>query len=447
MLTFLHLSDIHFSGENDASQFDLDQQIRRALIVDLAIRPDSCAQYDALLITGDIAYSGKKKEYEDAEKFLGEVYDNTRLSMKDTYVVPGNHDVDRDYVQPTFPLWASHEEIRRKADPIHWRETIQTQLQKDPSQLLLSPFHAYNDFAQRCGCNTTATELAWNLLFPDALEFGFKVRLRGLNSALISDEADAPFKLLVSEFQTATLCDSPGEVNLVMSHHPPDWLMDKAELRQALRRFAPVTLFGHEHSVRVHPDDKQIQLFAGALQPERDAAGWAPTYHIVQLTIQGTREQPQLVVRVHTREYYNFSFRVWRNEDGGTVCERRFNVAPWNPDCVDTAITPNTAAPVILSGANTMTSVDTQSGMPIADAKRELLVYFFRLPTPRRYEAAFNAGLLRDGDDSLDPQVMWAEVFRRAEAEKKLGAFWDAVAAHTPETKEEHNPFKEGSDA
>ncbi len=447
MLTFLHLSDIHFSRQNDASQFDLDQQIRRALIVDLAIRPDGCAKYDALLITGDIAYSGKKKEYEVAENFLGEVYDMTGLSMKDTYIVPGNHDVDRDYVLPTFPLWASHEEIRRNANTTHWRETIQTQLQKDPSQLLLSPFHAYNDFAQQCGCNTTATELAWNLLFPGALEFGFKVRLRGLNSALISDEADAPVKLLVSEFQTATLCDTPGEVNVVMSHHPPDWLMDKAELRQALRRFAPVTLFGHEHSVRVHPDDKQIQLFAGALQPERDTAGWAPTYHIVQLAIQGTREQPQLLVRVHTREYNNFAFRIWRNEDAGTVCECRFNVAPWNPDYVDTAITLNTAAPVILSGAKLMTSVDTQSGMPIADAKRELRVYFFRLPTPRRYEAAFNAGLLRDGDDSLDPQVMWAEVFRRAEAEEKLGAFWDGVAAHTPEMKEKPNPFKEGSRA
>ena len=444
MLTFLHLSDIHFSRRNDASQFDLDQHIRHALIADLAVRQEGIAQYDALLITGDIAYSGKKDEYDAAKQFLEEVYESTGLSMKETYMVPGNHDVDRDHVQPNFPLWDSHDAIRRNANSVHWRDAIQTQLQKDPSKLLLTPFHAYNDFAQGCECETTASDLAWSHLVKPALEFDFKVRLRGLNSALISDGADAPSKLLVSEFQTATLCDTPGKINLVMSHHPPEWLMDKAELRSVLRRYAPITLFGHEHTVRLHPDDKQMQLFAGALQPERDTANWAPTYHIVQIAIEGTREQPQLLLRVHTREFHNFNFRTWRNEDDGMVCERRFNVAPMNRDHANMTIAPNGMASAILSSAATMPSAETQTGMPTTDAKRELHVYFFQLPTPRRYETAFTAGLLRDGDDSLDPQVMWSEVFRRAEVEKKLEIFWDAIATHKPMMKDIPNPFKEG---
>ncbi len=447
MLTFLHLSDIHFSRRNDASQFDLDQQIRRALIDDLGVRPEGCPQYDALLITGDIAYSGKKDEYDVAKKFLEEVYAKTDLSMKETYVVPGNHDVDRDHVQPKFPLWDSHEAIRRNANPVHWRDAIQTQLQKDPSKLLLAPFHAYNDFAQGCECETTASDLAWSHLFEPALEFDFRVRLRGLNSALISDAADAPTKLLVSAFQTAKLCDTLGEVNLVMSHHPPEWLMDKAELRETLRRFAPIVLFGHEHSVRLQADDKQMQLFAGALQPERDAANWTPTYHIVQLAIEGTREQPQLLVRVHTRELHNFRFRGWRNEDDELVCERRFNVTPLDRDRANMATAPNAIASITLSPAATMPSAETQTRMRSTDGKRDLRVHFFQLPTPRRYEAAFTAGLLRDGDDSLDPQVMWAEVFRRADEEKKLEEFWEAVAAHTPVMKKNSNPFKEGCHA
>jgi predicted MPP superfamily phosphohydrolase len=192
MLTFIHLSDIHFSPGDNASQFDLNQHIRRALLDDLAARPADAANYDALLITGDIAYNGKKEEYETAKQFLAEVYGKTGLSMKETYVVPGNHDVDRAHVHPTFPLWASHAEIRRKADPVHWRETIETQLKRDPLQALLAPLHAYNDFAQGCDCRTTAAELAWSLEFSRPLEFNFRVRLRGLNSALISDEADDP---------------------------------------------------------------------------------------------------------------------------------------------------------------------------------------------------------------------------------------------------------------
>ncbi|MBI2540118.1 MAG: metallophosphoesterase, partial [Deltaproteobacteria bacterium] len=147
MLTFIHLSDIHFSSGDDGSQFDLNQQIRNRLLADLATRPADGAGCDALLITGDIAYSGKKEEYEIAKQFLGEVYSRTGLSMKETYVVPGNHDVDHAHVQPTFPLWASHTEIRQHASSAHWRDTIQTQLKKDPAQLLLKPLHAYNDFA------------------------------------------------------------------------------------------------------------------------------------------------------------------------------------------------------------------------------------------------------------------------------------------------------------
>jgi hypothetical protein len=75
-------------------------------------------------------------------------------------------------------------------------------------------------------------------------------------------------------------------------------------------------------------------------------------------------------------------------------------------------------------------------------AKRELLVHFFRLGTPDRYAAANEAGLLRDGDDALPPQTMWAEVFRRASEESEgLSKFWTAVASRTAILKNTPNPF------
>lgn len=433
MLTFIHLSDIHFSSDDNSSQFDRNQQIRQALLDDLPTRPANGATYDALLITGDIAFSGKKEEYETAKRFLEEVYSATSLSKKETYVVPGNHDVDRAYVKPTFPLWASHVDIRQNANPVHWHETIRIQLQKDPSKALLLPLHAYNDFAQGYDCRTTADRLAWNLNFQRPLEFGFKVRLHGLNSALISDEADTPAKLLVSEFQTTELRKTLGEVNVVLSHHPPDWLMDKAQVHLALRHFAPVTLFGHEHNVRLLSDDKQIQLFAGALQPDRDSPDWLPTYHILQLAIEGTVENPQLLVRVYTREFYNYKFRAWRNEDDQTVFERRLTVAsPLPSPAQPLNVLPTAPSSMINSTPGMPALKTTATNMPPLDAQRELLVNFFQLHTPQRYEAAFKAGLLRDGDDALDPQVMWAEVFRRAAEENKLSEFWSTIVAHTP---------------
>jgi hypothetical protein len=145
---------------------------------------------------------------------------------------------------------------------------------------------------------------------------------------------------------------------------------------------------------------------------------------------------------VHTREFHNYQFRAWRYEDDQTVFEHRLAVHPRTQPAAQVEMAPATIPSLILSPDATMPPPEAQTAdMPVTDAKRRLLVNFFQLRTPQRYEAAFKAGLLRDGDDALDPQVMWAEVFRRAEAEKKLGTFWATVAAHTPSMAQIPNPF------
>jgi 3',5'-cyclic AMP phosphodiesterase CpdA len=88
---------------------------------DLELKLANGADYDGLLITGDIAYGGKQDQYKRAQQWLDEVFDRAGVSPNNTYMVPGNHDVDRDYVQPEFPLWDSHVRLRETADPVVWR--------------------------------------------------------------------------------------------------------------------------------------------------------------------------------------------------------------------------------------------------------------------------------------------------------------------------------------
>jgi hypothetical protein len=458
MLTFLHLSDIHFINRDHGTQFDLDQQIRRALLEDVAIKPAGGAGYDGVLITGDIAYGGQQNEYKRAKEFLDNLFVRSGDLATNTYMVPGNHDVDRAYVDPDLPLWAAHTKLRESNDPAVWRDHIYKQLVKDPQRSLLAPLKAYNDFAQGYGCfsgmvpSTKAGEpdipqLAWQRTFKTPLEDGTLVRLNGLNSALISDSGDAPGKLLVSDFQSSHFQHTATVVDVVMCHHPPEWLMDKAHIRNVLRTFAPIALFGHEHDTRVTADGKEVRLFAGAVQPSRrDPAGWLPTYHIVQLSIATTGAKRELVVRIHTREFTNTApirFRPRRNEHELTVDEYRLELPPVQrpaaTEAISIASTPVRELP--LGGANVMSATEPKAPTPAETAQHELLVYFFQLRTPQRYEAAFKAALLRDGDDALDPQVMWAEVFRRAHDENKLSALWTAVAAHTPAMKGKPNPF------
>jgi predicted phosphodiesterase len=457
MVTFLHLSDIHFINRDPGSQFDLDQQIRRALLDDVATKPADGAGYDAVLITGDIAYSGQQAEFNRAKEFLDELFRRNGDLATSTYMVPGNHDVDRTFVSPDLPLWAAHTKLREANDPTVWRDHIHKQLVKDPLRSLLAPLKAYNDFAQGFGCFTgmvpstkpgepDVPQIAWQRILEKPLDDGTLVQLHGLSSALVSDAADAPGKLLVSEFQTAKLENQVTVVNLVMCHHPPEWLMDKATVRKALRSFAPVSLFGHEHDTRVTADKKEVHLFAGAVQPSRRDPGWLPTYHILQLVVQTNGTRRELVIRVHTREFTTdapYRFRPRRNEQEATVEEARIELPPNRPPPpAPTISVASVPAHEVSSVSNaSMSAAEPKAPSPTETAQHQLLVYFFQLPTPQRYEAAFKAALLRDGDDALDPQVMWAEVFRRAHDENKLNAFWAAVAAHTPAMKDKPNPF------
>jgi hypothetical protein len=447
VLTFVHLSDIHFSKRNDGNQFDLDQQVRRALLQDLESKPAEGAAYDGLLITGDIAFSGKMDDYKRAQGWLDEVFSKTETSPTKTYVVPGNHDVDRSYVEPALPLWDSHVRLRERADPVLWRDVIDKQLQRDPLHSLLAPLKAYNDFAQGYACRTDALQLAWHRMFEGKLEDATAIRLHGLNSALISDEGDAPGKLLISEFQTAQFCRTPDVVDVVLCHHPPEWLMDKAHVRDCLRSFAPVALFGHEHSTRLAADAKQVQLFAGSVQPSRRDPGWLPTYHIIQLKVVTTNGERKLLTRIHTREFNSetYRFRARRNEQDLGVDEHFLSLPIWAKLKGDQTVrdgggqtTPLTS----ISTGTTMPSPDSTTPSPNEIAQRELLVHFFRLGAPLRYTTASEAGLLRDGDDTLPPQTMWAEVFRRAAAEHLLAKFWNAVAQKSPDLRDRKNPFE-----
>jgi predicted MPP superfamily phosphohydrolase len=446
LITLLHLSDIHFSPRDDMSQFDLDQQIRRALLEDLETKPADGADYDGILITGDIAFGGKQANYVTAQTWLDEVFVRTGATASNTYVIPGNHDVDRDYVEPDLPLWESHVRLRQDPDPVVWRDLIAKQLQKDPLHSMLAPLKAYNDFAQGYDCRTTPDQLAWHKLFPKKFEDGWAIRLHGINSALISDQGDAPGKLLVSDFQTSHLEHTDGLIDIALCHHPPEWLMDKATVRDALRAFAPVALFGHEHSTRIVGDAKQVQLFAGAVQPSRrDPGDWLPTYHILQLATSEETTGPQLTVRIHTREFHkeNYQFRARRNENDEPVDEHLLKLRPISRKTTTMPSAGVSPAPL----PNMPTDLQsTEDSMPTKteSAKRDLLVRFFRLPTPDRYASANEAGLLRDGDDSLQPQVMWAEVFRRATSEARgLANFWTAVASRDNELKGLPNPFEE----
>ena len=94
---------------------------------------------------------------------------------------------------------------------------------------------AYNDFAKRFNCQVYLPDhLYWKQDLE--LEDGVVLRVHGLTSTFLSGaqgEDDTRENLYLSPLQTV-LDPVEDVVNLVLCHHPPDWLLDQDDADDAI---------------------------------------------------------------------------------------------------------------------------------------------------------------------------------------------------------------------
>lgn len=101
-ITWLHLSDWHEGIEQYRRDLiNCDRGIvLNELIKDIQERTKispNLAQIDFIVFSGDVAFSGQKQQYEDARsKFFDSVLKATGCRRNCLFIVPGNHDLDRD---------------------------------------------------------------------------------------------------------------------------------------------------------------------------------------------------------------------------------------------------------------------------------------------------------------------------------------------------------------
>jgi predicted MPP superfamily phosphohydrolase len=195
MLTFLHLSDLHFTTEDAGTQFDLDVKIRASLLADLG--KEGRTAFDGIFVTGDIAYRGRTDELERAKAWLEEVRLATGSAPEAVFVVPGNHDVNRSIASKDSSLWELHRSLRQEIAMADRQLSLTKKLQ-DPFDFLAA-LREYRAFAATYECPTDAKALAWVHVLGDnrVLEDGSLVRVHGLNTALLSDGDDAKANLLL----------------------------------------------------------------------------------------------------------------------------------------------------------------------------------------------------------------------------------------------------------
>ncbi|MCP4697891.1 MAG: AAA family ATPase [Gammaproteobacteria bacterium] len=288
-LRYLHLSDLHFTrGDMAGADWAADrlkQDLVNHSLLEILAGQLQDKNLDFVIITGDIAYSGKREEYEVAAQFFQRLAEITRLPPARFYPVAGNHDVNRTQVARShrgFYRFDSQEDINDTlADP-------------DLRPLILRKFSEFNDFAEKIMGRRHYSETTYHLTETLRLDKNGKelaINLLGLNSALFAgfdgDEKQGLALSLAQADKALAQMAEEARLSIGFFHHPFSVLHPEDEVcANRLKHKLDLILHGHLH----HADSayeqggagQAVMLSAGAAYQSRDSRN---SFNLVEIDL------------------------------------------------------------------------------------------------------------------------------------------------------------------
>ena len=435
-LRLLHLSDIHFQNLGQKDYLDNNSDLRNELEFDLEKIVSEIGSINAVLISGDIAYSAKEEEYLKATDWLETICKICGCLEENVLPVCGNHDVNRDAIGAM--LCATHEKFKELRNRIEIDKELHKYLMQDEDfSILLSPLKNYYSFAQKYNAIPAQNSLFWE---KDFHINDIKLRVKGLNSAIISNGNDDEHssKLILGGHQT-TLKREKGVIYLTLCHHPPQWLYDGNDVEKDLNARAKIQLFGHKHDFNVIKINETLRLSSGAVHPERNENSWEPRYNIIGLSIVKEHEDKYLKVKIWERIWdktdkifkakYSDSGRKFRNFDLLLNEDEKQSLHNGKKSMVKRNKVKNNENIELIN-------------LTEPNPKRKLAYLFFDLPYPTRIEIASELKLIEDSDENLNSIQRSQIYFKKAIEQKLLYQLWEEVAKLNTDIRKNTNPFK-----
>jgi DNA repair exonuclease SbcCD nuclease subunit/molybdopterin-guanine dinucleotide biosynthesis protein len=237
-LLLLHLSDIHITNQRSANSILSRAKDIAAAISSIAPSCDACM----IIVSGDIAYSGRTDEYILAKEFFDglkrELTHRISGCVLYLFFTPGNHDCD-------FSLSDS---IREMIITHYSPSTFDSNMLENCHSVQKS----YDEFASSMGVEKEKNEGVKNILDVKVVKLGDQIiEIRLINSALLSTLHEKQGALfypthLVSFSSTQV---TPPQLIISVLHHPYNWFesTNARSLRDALESTSDIILTGHEH--------------------------------------------------------------------------------------------------------------------------------------------------------------------------------------------------------
>lgn len=270
-ITWLHLSDFHFASREGWDR----RPTLKALLKYLGERAEKGWSPDFIFATGDIAWSGRREEFEQAQLFFRALGESLRLSENEfrrrLFMIPGNHDVDRGAIGPIDDFMVAG--LLGAEGPARQELLAKTMGDAATMRLLGRRLTEYYLFTERQlgAARRVPEERPWRVDFREV--GGVEVAILQLNTACFSGPKDGPEKLLLGRHQVdeALAEASTARLRIVLQHHPFGFLADGREVMDRLRQpdGGHILLRGHLHDSEVEqtskPDGSLIELAAGTV--------------------------------------------------------------------------------------------------------------------------------------------------------------------------------------
>lgn len=245
LFSWLHLSDMHFGHRDIKHRWD-QKLVLEALHRDI-LQLDSFGipKPETMFVTGDIAFSGAADQYADAQVWLNKVAATHAIARERIFIVPGNHDIDRNVDRKNRNVNRMIGNLRDGRDLLD--EVFDN---ADDRAQLTSRMAAYLEFAAKYPALQKPDPLYWAHAF--VTPNGLPVRVIGLPTPLLAAGDIDKGKLRLGKTPLAATLNEAHkdrEFVLVLTHHPlrDGWLADQHDVDGYVRNRAHVHLFGHVH--------------------------------------------------------------------------------------------------------------------------------------------------------------------------------------------------------
>ena len=406
MISFLHLSDIHFTIKQSGLGYEPDKNIRNEVLRDVRRLVQQRGPITAIIVSGDIAYAGKRSEYEDAAVWLDELCSAAGCTSSAVYLCPGNHDIDQAVLKENDSIGDTHDKIRNVQGDAERDQALFRRLsQPAVARMLYSPLEAYNEFAARYESSFLPDVHHFTLEHSFTLNDGSTLCLRAVNSALLSGLNDQVRTLMLGN-SAFTFQRLDGVEYAVMSHHPPSWLIDGNSADNSFNVKCRLQLFGHEHDQRIHLAKEFVRLSAGSINPHRLEPNWRPGFNWIEISIQTAGDRRDMHIDVLPREWQrqNESFVPLVDADLSDTHKQVITLPPWNAPVatpsqqVAPKTDPSATAPAVSDDLTVAPRTDLQDKQ--LDF-RDLIYRFFRLSASQKNEITGHLELASDEDGAL----------------------------------------------